>query len=409
MNATQASQWAEQYGTPLYAYDLAAVTRQVQSLRGALPAGSSLFYSFKSNPLPGLARQAHLDGCRAEITSEGELAAACTAGFDMSQALFGGPGKTRQELQAALEAGVRWFSCESFVDIKKLSDAAVEKQVSTQVLLRVNPTAPPSARLAMTGVESQFGWDESALLSPDAGQRIHLPGVDVQGVHIYFGTQMAHVEAIADNTRRALTTAETVSSALNFTCRIINAGGGFPWPYALAGSADLPGLDSALAAVWDASPYRNQAALWFESGRYVSGSSGSLLTRVLDVKVSRSRTFVILDTGIHHLGGMSGLGRIARSPMTILNLSRAESSDSEPVTADIVGPLCTPLDSLARNVQLPSVEPGDILAIPNVGAYGLTASLLGFLSHTPPLELTHREGQEVELWRWQTGHQQQMR
>lgn len=124
---------------------------------------------------------------------------------------------------------------------------------------------------------------------------------------------------------------------------------------------------------------------------------------MLDVKQSRTRTFVVLDTGIHHLGGMAGLGRIPRSAVTFTNLSRPDSTET--LTADVVGPLCTPLDSLARGLTLPQVQPGDLLAVPNVGAYGLTASLLGFLSHPAPMEIAYRGNEVAEVWRWRTGHQ----
>jgi len=405
MNAPLAQTLTSRHGTPLYAYDLATVGARTTDLLGALPAGSALCYSFKANPLPAIARRVRECGGRAEITSEGELAAALAAGFTGEHILFGGPGKTSHELDAALSAGVRHFSSESFRDLAALSEACTRHGCEAEVMLRVNPEEAPDARLAMTGIESQFGFAEPLLLSPDARAQVMLPRLHVSGVHIYFGTQVAGVEALVTNTRRALACAQRVEDALGIECRVINAGGGFPWPYANDHApVSLAGLREQLTEIWSSTPFKERGAqLWFEAGRYLCAGSGWLIARVLDLKAFPSRTFVILDTGIHHLGGMAGLGRVPRGAVTLHNLSR-DVSEEPLMTADIVGPLCTPLDSLARGLKIPAVQPGDLVGIPNVGAYGLTASLHAFLSHPPPVEVAHEDGQEIEVWQLRHGH-----
>jgi len=274
--------------------------------------------------------------------------------------------------------------------------------VQIKAMLRVNPQQAPDARLAMSGVESQFGFDETLLLTEGAADRLKLPNLTINGVHVYFGTQVASVEALAKNTQCALETAARVSSALGLECEVINVGGGFPWPYASeAAGSDLAGLREALEAVWKASPMHGKAQLCFESGRYLCASSGTLLTTVLDVKKAGTKTYIVLDTGIHHLGGMSGLGRIPRAALTLINLTAQREGE---MVADVVGPLCSPLDSLARGQKMSPVEVGDVLAVPNVGAYGLTASLLGFLSHETPEEVAYRGHEVVEKWVFQCWH-----
>lgn len=405
MNAGLAQDLACRHGTPLYAYDLGEVTRRAAELFHALPEGAAVCYSFKANPLPAIARRVRECGARAEVTSTGELAAALTAGFAGEKILFGGPGKTEAELDAALNAGVRLFSAESPRDLARLSAACQRHGCEAAVLLRVNPEDAPDARLAMSGVESQFGFAEALLLAPEARSRICLPGLNLAGVHVYFGTQVAGVEALVTNTRRALECALRVEEALGFQSRILNAGGGFPWPYAndLA-PVPLDGLREKLSELWQATAFaRRGAELWFESGRRLCASSGWLIARVLDIKTFPGRSFVILDTGIHHLGGMAGLGRVPRGALTVVNLGR-EAAAEPMMTVDLVGPLCTPLDALGRGVRVPPLQPGDLVGIPNVGAYGLTASLLGFLSHAPPVEVTHENGRQAEAWRMNHGH-----
>jgi diaminopimelate decarboxylase len=403
MTPALAEEMAARFGTPYYAYDLERVREQARRLRSWLPEGSALYYSLKANPLPVLAAEARLAGCRAEVTSTGELAAALTAGWQAADLLVGGPAKSESLLRAALQAGAATFSCESRGDLARLSAICVELGQEVAVLLRVNPQEAPEARLAMSGVESQFGFAEQELAGNGSGAALRLPGLQLRGVHVYFGTQVAGAEAVALNTRRALACAERVCAALGLECAVVNAGGGFPWPYASDTEAPrLEGLRDLLAQLWDASPLHRQAQLWFESGRYIAAAAGVLVARVMEVKSVPGRTFVLLDTGIHHLGGMSGLGRVPRSALTVRNLSRP-GVEAEMV-ADLVGPLCTPLDCLGRAVKMPKVTEGDLVAIPNTGAYGLTASLTSFLTHPAPLEIAHRAGKIIEVAQLRGGH-----
>jgi diaminopimelate decarboxylase len=402
MNTELATDLMAKHGSPLFAYDLNAIAKRASVLQSALPEGSRLYYSFKANPLPSIARELRLAGVRAEVTSEGELLAAHRAGFT-DGIVLGGPGKSERVIRTALEKAVRSFSCESFTDAARISKLAQEAGVEVDVMLRVNPSQAPDARLAMSGVESQFGFDEALLLAPNVEAKLKLPGLNLCGVHVYFGTQVGSVAALAKNTQCALETAGRVASAVGFDCKVVNAGGGFPWPYASdAAAPDLTGLREALDAVWSASPLHSSAQLCFESGRYLCAGSGTLLTSVLDVKKAGTKTYVVLDTGIHHLGGMSGLGRIPRSAITLKNLT---AHRDEEIVADVVGPLCSPLDSLARGQKMAAVEVGDILAVPNVGAYGLTASLQGFLSHETPAEVAYRNASAVETWYMSCWHQ----
>jgi len=386
------------YGSPLYVYDLDEVSRRARALHAALPPSATVFYSLKANPLPALVRAVHEEGCRAEISSDGELAAALAAGADPGRMLYGGPGKTSGQMAAAVEAGVRIFSCESWLDLRRLDDVARRAGVRVQALLRINPAVPPRARLAMTGVPSQFGMEEEALT---AGSTPELRATELVGVHVYYGTQMA-ADALVETTRSALDAAERVSARLGFACRIVDAGGGFPWPYATVGAGpDLADLKEPYAALV-AGHALGQAGLWFESGRYLCAASGTLLATVVDVKESKGKTFVVLDTGINHLGGMSGLGRIARSTISLLGMGGGAGTTQ---TVDVVGPLCSPLDSLGRGIAVPTLRPGDAVAIPNVGAYGLTASLIGFLGHRPPTEVAFRGNEVTAAHRLRFGHE----
>ncbi|MEM9280441.1 MAG: type III PLP-dependent enzyme [Verrucomicrobiota bacterium] len=399
-------QFAEEYGTPFYSYDLGTVRNRASELATVLPetANPRLLYSFKANPLPAVAGELRAFGCKADLTSTGEILAAREAGFDLSTALYGGPGKSKLELGEALGAGIRHFSIESWNDLRLLGDLARQHEVKVVGLLRVNPEEPPKARVAMAGVASQFGFEEADLVSLQAKTRIaaYSDVIDYSGFHIYWGTQVGDVEALAASFESAVKTAESLSDKTGIPLKILNLGGGFPWPYAHRGEGpDLSGLQRNLASIHANATTAREAQWWVESGRYLVGSSGTLVCRVMDLKHSKDRSFVVLDSGINHLGGMAGLGRIPRFSIDLI----PEIDRGGEETVDVVGQLCTPLDCIGRNLKITELKVGDLVEIPNVGAYGLTASVTGFLSRPTPLEIAHREGEVESIHRLRTGHE----
>jgi len=396
------------YGTPLYLYDLGEVERRAIELFGILPLGSTLLYSLKANPLPTIVEHLRRSGCGAEVSSVGELRVAVRAGFDPSSILYTGPGKSQAEVLAALSAGVTHFSVESWTDLKRLKETAAASCRAVECLLRINPPGPAHAKLSMVGSDSRFGFEPDDLAAGVARLEGLVPYVEIIGFHIYHGTQVEGPVEFLKNTRAAIQVAEDVAERMSLRFQVLDVGGGFPWPYARPGVG--PGLDGLRQALAELLAERERAAthLWFESGRYFTASSGTLLTTVLDVKRTRGgRTLVILDTGIHHLGGMSGLGRLPRVAISLSASGGAERDTTSPQElVDLVGPLCTPLDCLARDVRMPCPRVGDVLRIPNVGAYGLTASLYGFLSRPSAVEVVHRDGRVVGIFQLRTGHRQ---
>ncbi|MDQ3933288.1 MAG: type III PLP-dependent enzyme [Actinomycetota bacterium] len=390
---------AERFGTPLYAYDLDDVETRCAELRGVLPAGARLLYSLKANPLPAVAAAALGAGAGAEVSSEGELASALEAGFEPSSIVVTGPAKSDGLLERAVDCGVGCFSAESWRDLDRIAAAAAAAATTTRALLRLNGAGPPTARLAMTGVPSQFGFDEDDLaLGLDRLEA--LANVDVVGIHTYCGTQLPDAEALTAAFRHGIELA--TSLAARIPIRVVNLGGGFPWPFATdAPPIDLAPLAAAIARLDTSSPGGGE--LWFESGRYVSASCGTLVSRVADVKRSRGTTYVVLDAGISHFGGMAGLGRVLRSSVSVLPAGPDRGGAT--MVADVVGPGCTPLDCLARGTELPELEPGDLVRVPNVGAYGATASLSSFLSHPAALEVSLRGGCVVDVARLRGGHE----
>lgn len=379
------------YGTPAYVYDLAEIRQAHQELTGLLPEGSLVYYSAKANPHPAVCAQLAALGCGAEVSSAGEAEACIAAGFPPSRCLFTGPGKTPAEIRLAIQHGITAFSVESPVDLHRVALAGAAARTHLQCLLRINAdTGVPGMGLSMTGVASQFGTDARSVLDhPD--DFADDEWARIRGLHLFMGSNLADEDVLLRQFDVALQSVTETESALGRPLPFIDLGGGFSAPYARPGTRPAyAGLRRRLAdLVSQRLPAgREVRQLAFESGRYLVGGSGTLVARVMDVKRSKGSTFVVLDSGINHLGGMAGLRRVPPAGVRPL----ADAAEEVP-DCHFVGPLCTPLDTWARGVTAPKLRSGDLVAVPNVGGYGLTASLLAFLSRPPAVEVVIDGGQ----------------
>ncbi|GAA4057051.1 type III PLP-dependent enzyme [Actinomadura miaoliensis] len=386
---------AAEYGTPLYVYDLDVARAAHAELAGSVPAGSHLFYSLKANPFPPLVGALLDAGARAEVCSRGELDTALAAGADARSCLYTGPAKTEGELAHALSRGVRLFSVDSPTDLARLGLCARRAGVPAKAILRLNPSAyPRGAGLAMGGAPSQFGADVAWVR--DRPGQFRADGVELAGYHVYVGTNIDDTDRLMDWFELAVDAVRQAQEALRLRVEIVDLGGGFGHPYARPGTRPAwPGLDERLAGLLARLPGAAASpggpVVAFESGRYLAGGCGTLLLGVQDVKRSKDTRFVIADGGVNVLGGMQGLRRvppIMAEPLPLPSAvpagDGARDRDGEAVLA---GPLCTALDLLNQRARLPGAAPGGLLAVPNVGAYGLTAALVAFLGRDAPAEV----------------------
>ncbi|MDT0269264.1 type III PLP-dependent enzyme [Streptomyces sp. DSM 44915] len=396
---SQVQQLADRFGTPLYIYDLDRVAAARRDLFQSLPAEFDLYYALKANPHPDVVR-ATRDGdgprCRAEISSTGELAAALEAGFDGADCLYTGPGKTHAELDEALRLGVRLFSTESLTDLRHVGDAARRLGVEARCLLRVNSASASAATsIRMTGAPSQFGFDAETL-GDLADELRAVPGARVVGFHFFPLSNAQDEDALIGEFQHTIRTAAQLAKETGVELEYLDIGGGFAAPYAVAGERPrYPRLRAALETTLDTElpTWRGDIKVACESGRHLVGDSGTLVLGVVNTKTSRGRNFVIVDAGINAFGGLSGLGRL-------LPVAVAPQGDT-PATevASLVGPLCTPGDLLGRDIAVPPLAADDRVVLGNVGAYGVSASLLMFLGRPAPTEVAVRGERIVSVSR----------
>jgi diaminopimelate decarboxylase len=371
----------------LFVYDAGVVRRRVARFRKAMPAGVDLHYAVKANPFaPLVAAMAPLvDGLDVASKGELELVMAIT-GKPASAISFAGPGKRDDELELAIRAGVT-VNLESEGEADRALAIGGRLGVTPRLAIRVNPDIElRGSGLRMGGRPSQFGVDAERAAA--LVKRLIAAGADWRGFHIFAGSQALDAGAIIETQAATLALAARLAEEAGAAPPLVNLGGGFGIPYFPADSAlDVEAVGVALASALANRPAILSATRFaIELGRWLVGECGVYLTRVVDRKVSRGETFLIVDGGLHHQLAASGnFGTVVRRNYPVAVATAAPDAITETVT--IVGCLCTPLDLLADKVALPEAHPGDVIAIFMAGAYGASASPSAFLGHPPAGEL----------------------
>jgi len=368
-------------GTPFFAYDRDRLTARVNELRAALPAEISLSYAVKANPMPAVLHHmsGQVDGF--DVASAGELQLAMDTTMPADRISFAGPGKTTAELVQAVAAGVT-VELESITELRRVRDVGEDLGIQARVALRVNPDfAVRGAGMTLGGGAQQFGIDAEQVPSVLA----ELGDLDFYGFHVFAGSQNLRADSICEAQRATVELVLRLASIAPTPVRYVNLGGGFGIPYSARDTAlDLAPIGENLAKLVDTSLRQLDARVVIELGRYLVGEAGVYVTRVVDRKHSRGTTFLVVDGGLHHQLAASGnFGQKIRRnyPLTVA------TSESTVETVTVVGCLCTPLDLLGDKVELARAEVGDLIAIFQAGAYGLTASPTAFLGHPPPREV----------------------
>lgn len=372
--------------TPFYALGRAQLKTRVGELRAALPASIKLHYAMKANPLPALvAFMAGLvDGI--DVASAGELKVALDAGADPHEISFAGPGKRNAELRQAVAAGVL-VNLESFREVSLLAGIAAELVLPARVAVRVNPDFElKGSGMKMGGGPKQFGVDAEQV--PELLAAIAHAGLQFEGFHLFAGSQNLKAEAIGEAQQKSYELALRLAEHAPSPVRFLNLGGGFGIPYFPGEQPlDLDAVGANLAQLATrAKTEMPEAEIVIELGRYLVGEAGIYVTQVVDRKVSRGQTYLVVDGGLHHhLSASGNFGQVIRKnyPVTIGN--RVNQAETE--TVSVVGPLCTPLDLLADRMTLPVAQIGDYVVIYQSGAYGASASPQRFLGHPEVIEV----------------------
>jgi diaminopimelate decarboxylase len=372
---------AERVGsTPFYAYDRATLTERVALLRQYLPPEIHLHYAMKANPMPAVVQHmaSLVDGI--DIASGGEQRVALDTTMAPGLISFAGPGKSDADLSCAIAAGVV-LNMESEAEMERIAIAGKRLAIRPKVAVRVNPDFElKSSGMKMGGGPKQFGVDAERV--PEMLGRIGELDLDFHGFHIYSGSQNLKAASIQEAHEKTFALAIRLAAHAPRPLRTLNIGGGFGIPY-FPGEARLDleavgaNLKRLLPDVLLALP---GVQVQIELGRYLVAEAGIYVSRVIERKVSRGQVYLVTDGGLHHhLAASGNFGQVIRKNYPAVIGNRVAGGERE--IASAVGPLCTPLDLLADQMEMAKADVGDLVVVFQSGAYGLTASPVAFLSH----------------------------
>lgn len=373
-------------GTPLFVYSRDVIAARLAGLREAMPERLHIHYAMKANPYgPLLEFMADLvDGL--DIASKGELDIAREAGFLPREISFAGPGKRDAELEAAIAAGVT-LNCESEGEIARALTIGERRGVAPRLAIRVNPSFElRGSGMKMGGGAKPFGVDEAQV--PALARKIVDAGANWRGFHIYTGSQALDADALIETQANVLALAARLGEEAGVAVPHLNMGGGFGIPYFDKDTPlDIAAIGMALSERFEQLPdILAETQFAIELGRYLVGESGVYLCEIVDRKISHDTTFLVTDGGLHHQLAASGnFGTVVRRNYPVAIANRFDSASEEVV--NVVGCLCTPLDRLADQAQLPRAEIGDLVAVFCAGAYGASASPAAFLGQGEAREM----------------------
>jgi len=388
----------KEYGTPCFIYDRSVMDRKLDALRAALPPRFTVCYSVKANPNSAILRHFLTRGCGLEIASSGEFCQAIQAGCPPERTLFAGPGKTEAELEFVLSRNVGEIHVESLVEAGRIVAISRRLGVRAKVAIRVNPIGEAEGgAMRMGGRSAPFGVDEE-ILGQVLDTLLADPLLEFRGIHLFSGTQILDSAILVNQYRHGLEIARRVARQVGGPLHTVDFGGGLGIPYfAHESGLDLVRLREGLAELFtgiETEPFFAGTQFLVEPGRFLVGEAGIYIARVNDIKISRGKKFLIVDGGMnHHLAASGNLGQTIKRNYPVALVNKLDMPAEEKV--DVVGPLCTPLDTLARDISLPRAEIGDLIGIFQSGAYARSASPLGFLSHPPPPEIWVDNGTHI--------------
>jgi diaminopimelate decarboxylase len=386
---------AETYGTPLYVYSAANIAERVALLQhefAALP--HTVCYAVKANSSLAILKLLAGLGCGFDIVSGGELERVRIAAPEaLGRVVFSGVGKQIWELDAALEANILLFNVESEAELELLSARAVALKKTARIALRVNPDVFAETHpYISTGLsEHKFGIAIARARSVYA-RAAELPGLAPRGVSVHIGSQIRSVDPFAQSVARVAALIRDLR-ADGLTITHLDAGGGFGIEYGLAPfdpAARVAEYATALAEALRGLDVH----LLLEPGRFLVAQAGALLTRVLFTKQNGAKHFVITDAGMNDLIRPS----LYQAHHEIVPVTL---SDRAAQTADIVGPVCESGDFFARDRLLPELQAGDVVALLDAGAYGMSLAS-NYNTRGRPAELLIESGEARLIRRRET-------
>ena len=361
---------AEAVGTPFYCYSTATLERHYKAFAGAVAnvvpgLDAGICYAVKANSNIAVLATLAEPGSVADVVSAGEMMRALAAGIAPGQIVFSGVGKTRDELEHALAAGVSRINVESLPELDILSAAAEATGKTAHVAVRVNPNvdAKTHEKISTGRKEDKFGIDLDLAEGAYARAR-ELPGLEVTGVAMHIGSQLTDLAPFREAYTRL---AEFVGQlrGQGHDIRELDMGGGLGIIYGNPKANTVPPTPGEYGAMVAETVGHLGCRLTFEPGRLIAGNAGILVGRVVFIKEGVAKRFCVVDIAMNDLIRPTLYG--AHHEIVPV----AEPRDGvELLPMDVVGPICESGDFIAKDRAMPPLAAGDLLAVRSAGAYG---------------------------------------
>lgn len=349
--------------TPFYYYDLDVLHNTLASVKEhGLSKGYHIHFALKANHQTRLLELIRKNGLGADCVSGGEITRAIEAGFTPDEIAFAGVGKSDDEILLALEHDIFCFNCESPQELEVINALATKLGKQARVALRLNPNVNAETHhYITTGLnENKFGINEEDL--DDVLDKLpELENLELIGIHFHIGSQVEKLEPFRQLCSRANELNDYIESK-GFKLTVINVGGGFGINYSDPSGHSIPDFESFFGLFDEHIVLKDHQKLHFELGRSIIGQSGSLITKVLYTKSGRAKNFAVVDAG------MTELIRPALYQATH-NID-VLTSDLPAKKYDVVGPICESSDTFRKDIEIPELHRGDLVAIRSCGAYG---------------------------------------
>lgn len=357
------SQIAAEVGTPVYVYSTATLERHFRVFSEAFKGLDALVcFAVKANSNLAVLKTLARAGAGADVVSLGELTRALRAGIPGDKIVFSGVGKTRGEMRAALEAGIKQFNVESEAELEALNHVAGQMNKVAPVSVRVNPDvdAKTHEKISTGKSENKFGiaWQK---VDAVYARIMELENLEAVGVDLHIGSQLTDLAPFREAFEKVLTLVKDLRTK-GHNIQHIDLGGGLGIPY--DPSAATPPQPSAYGAMVREVLQGLDCSIILEPGRMIAGNAGLLLTEMLYEKQGENRIFYILDAA------MNDLSRPAMYDAYHGIVPVKEAQDSATVKADFVGPVCESSDVFAKQRETTPLKAGDLVAIKSAGAYG---------------------------------------
>ncbi|MCV9998608.1 diaminopimelate decarboxylase [Pararhizobium sp. YC-54] len=355
---------AKAVGTPFYCYSTATLERHYSVFSKAFAdIDAMVCYAMKANSNQAVLKTLGRLGAGVDVVSGGELRRALAAGIPANRIMFSGVGKTAQEMDLALDAGIYCFNVESEPELEVLNARAVREGKKAHVSFRINPDvdAKTHAKISTGKKENKFGiaYERARAVYAHAAT---LPGIQVTGIDMHIGSQITELQPFADAFKLLRELVDTLRSD-GHSIEHVDVGGGLGVPYKTDNSP--PPLPDAYAGIVKDQLRELGCKIVMEPGRLIVGNAGIMVTEVIYVKDGGSKTFVIVD------GAMNDLVRpTLYEAYHEIQPVRISAANAPRIKADIVGPVCETGDYLALDREMAMPKPGDLISVGTAGAYG---------------------------------------